>query len=59
MTTTKTNDPYRTTYHRDGSVTIWNSYTQTWIRTRKPSDQLLSTLSHAEVDRVKKHISRG
>ena len=27
-----------TTYHRDGSVTIWNVYTQTWMRATRIAD---------------------
>lgn len=44
----------RTTYHRDGSVTVWNVFTQTWTRTRHPSDKLLSSLG-AERERVIQH----
>ena len=46
----------RTTYHRDGSVTVWNVYTQTWTRTYKPSDELLASLG-TERDRVICHTA--
>ena len=29
---TKTNDAYKTTYHRDGTVTYWSVYLQQWQR---------------------------
>jgi len=45
----------KTTYHRDNTVTVWNVYTQQWIRTERPSDRLLATLSETERTRVIKH----
>jgi hypothetical protein len=35
--------PYATTFHRDGSVTVWDVYRQDWVRTSRPSDQLLAS----------------
>ena len=29
---------HATTHHRDGSVTIWNVYTQTWMRATRIAD---------------------
>lgn len=43
------------TYHRDGSVTLWNVYTQNFHRTAKPSDAILSSLSEKERRRVCRH----
>lgn len=57
MNTTKTTDPYRTTYHRDGSVTVWNVYTQSWTRTGRPSDRVLASLRPAERERVVRHTA--
>jgi len=54
-TQTKTADPYKTTFHRDGSITVWNVFTQTWHRTSRPSDRLLATLEEAERRRVVRH----
>ena len=51
-------DPYPTTFHRDGSVTLWNVYDQGWQRTSRPSDALLATLGIKERERVIKHVGR-
>jgi len=48
-------DHYRTTYHRDHSITVWHVYQQCWIRTDNPSDELLASLSLAERVRVIRH----
>ena len=51
----KNTNQHRTTYHRDGSVTLWNCLTSNWHRTSNPSDELLSTLSEPERSRVIRH----
>lgn len=56
---TTNSDPYRTTYHRDGSVTLWNVYTQSWERTSRPADEVLASLSSKENERVQRHIAKG
>ncbi len=48
-------DPFRTTYHRDGTVTYWCVYTQTWQRSGRLSDSTLATLSSQERGRVLRH----
>lgn len=53
--TTKTKDAYRTIYHRDHTVTIWNVYSQQWERTSRPSDRVLSSLSPDERFKVTRH----
>lgn len=45
----------RTTYHKDGSVTVWDVYTQTWLRTTRPSDRILASLGEGERRRVMLH----
>lgn len=50
MTTT-----YRTTFHRDHTVTIWDCYSQRWLRTARPSDRILASLDQRERERVIKH----
>lgn len=55
MSTKTEKSPYATTYHRDRSVTVWDVYRQSWLRTSRPSDQVLASLSSSERDRVKKH----
>jgi hypothetical protein len=57
-TTTTNNDPFRTVYHRDHSVTIWGVYSQQWIRTSRPSNAVLATLSTAERARVLRHCQQ-
>lgn len=47
--------PYETTFHRDGTVTIWDVYSQSWVRTRNPSVQLLASLGGDERGRVLAH----
>lgn len=46
---------FRTKFHRDRTVTIWNVYTQSWERTARPSADMLATLSHKERERVIRH----
>jgi hypothetical protein len=48
----------KTTYHRDGSVTLWNVYTQQWDRSKRFSDNVLASLSEPERSRVMRHIGR-
>ena len=47
-----------TTYHRDGTITTWDVYTQGWVRTSCPSDQLLASLDGQKRDRIKRHIAK-
>lgn len=46
---------YDSTFHKDGSVTVWDGHNQGWIRTSNPSDRLLSTLSTEEREKVEAH----
>ena len=46
---------FRTTYHRDGSVTIWDIYLQQWKRTAQPSDRVFESLSHKDRERIMRH----
>ena len=52
-----TENAYRTTYHRDGTVTVWNVYIQQWERTDRPSDRVLASLMPEERERVIRHCS--
>ena len=51
----KNNDAYKTTYHRDHTVTIWDVYAQQWVRTDHPSDAILASLMPDERERVMRH----
>jgi hypothetical protein len=55
MTTETKRDPYRTTYHRDGTVTVWDVYRQCWHRTARPDDHILASMSHADRARAMRH----
>jgi len=50
-----TKAPYATTFHRDGTVTVWDVYTQQWKRTYRPNNAILASLSEPERSRVLKH----
>lgn len=45
------------TYHRDGTVTLWNVYFQQWERTERPSDRVLASLDQKDKARVIKHCN--
>lgn len=48
-------DKWASTFHRDGTVTLWNSYTQSWLHRMRPEaigDRLLSTLNRKERERI-------
>lgn len=47
--------PYKTKFHRDATVTIWDVYSQQWLRTDRPSDQILASLGEKERNRVIHH----
>ena len=53
----KSNGTYKTTYHRDHTVTIWDVYTQGWVRTGRPSDAILASLMPEERARVMRHCA--
>jgi hypothetical protein len=55
MTTATRPATGRTTYHRDGTITVWDVYTQSWVRTSAPSDALLASLSEHERTRIVRH----
>lgn len=56
-----TSDPYRTTFHHDGSVTIWSVYRQQWERldVSDLSDETLATLSPRERARIARMRGRA
>jgi len=53
-------DQFKTTFHRDGTVTLWHVYTQSWRRfwPEHISDETLATLSHKERERIARMIAR-
>jgi len=57
MTRTDSTKTGNTTYHRDGTVTIWDCITQQWLRGDNPSDELLTTCPPVERARVIRHCA--
>lgn len=59
MSTIRTARPAtgRTTYHRDGTVTLWDVLTQSWRRLRRVPDAVLATLDGQERERVIRHTA--
>lgn len=51
---------YETRYHRDGDVTVWSVHRQQWVRcpAGDVSDETLSTLPHAERERIARIAAR-
>lgn len=47
--------PMKITYHRDGTVTLWDPYRQQWDRTDSPSDEVLAALLPDDRNRVIRH----
>jgi hypothetical protein len=48
-----------TTYNADGTVTLWNVYTQQWETGSDFSDRVYASLASEERDRVIAHIERA
>jgi hypothetical protein len=49
---------FRTIFHKDHTVTVWNVYTQEWLRHAARnglSDRVLASLSEAERSRIERH----
>ena len=48
------NTQYRTIYHRDGTVTVWDVYQQRWTRlpASQVRDEVLASLPARERDRI-------
>ena len=51
---------YRTTYHKDGTVTVWDVYQQQWCRrVAHLPDHVLASLDPAEREKVIRHLASG
>ena len=48
------NDPYKTTFHRDRTITVWDVYAQGWTRVSVDaiSDRVMASLSDSERRRI-------
>lgn len=52
------NNRFKTTYHRDGTVTYWSVYYQVWVRRASiVSDRELAAMSGDERERVQRHLA--
>jgi len=51
---------YKTTYHRNGTVTVWNIFKQGWERlaARDVCPEILATLTQSERDRIAKMAAK-
>lgn len=58
MTTPTIKPNRKSTFHRDGTVSLWDCTRQGWTRTASPSDALLATLPESERRRVLRHTGR-
>ena len=46
---------YKTTFHRDGRITLWNVYKQSWQTYREPMlipDEVMASLPSVERNRI-------
>lgn len=50
---------YRTTYHKDGTVSYWNVYTQQWERCEagEIDDRILASMNQQERDRIARMVA--
>jgi hypothetical protein len=48
-------DTFETKFHPDGTITVWNVYTQQWLKTSKPGDAILASLSPGDREKVIDH----
>lgn len=48
--------PFAIKFHRDATVSLWDSFAQSWLRTAAPSNKLLATLPAAERQRIRRHL---
>lgn len=48
---------YKTTYHRDGTITYWDVYEQVWHRASSAdiSDRIMASFSHEEREKIERH----
>jgi len=52
--------PHRgdTTFHKDGTVTVWDVYRQTWRRGSNPCDELLASLDETTRTKIIQHTGQ-
>jgi len=57
MNTTTRPTTGNTTYHRDGTITVWDCIQQQWVRGDNPSDDLLATMPRYERSAAIAHLN--
>ena len=50
---------HKVTFHRDGTITFWDVYAQSWERTSAPADRDLASMGPRVRARVLRHLGRG
>jgi len=55
------NNPYRTTFHRDGTITFWDIFQQTWRRLAAAdiSDHILASMPARERKRIDRMVKQA
>lgn len=50
---------YKTTYHRDGTITYWHVHSQAWkrVRSAEMSAENLATMSNEERAKIERHAA--
>ena len=59
MTTTTRPKTGQTTYHRDGTVTMWDCIQEQWVRIDSLDPELSATLSEPERSRIARHVGEA
>jgi len=49
---------FKTRFHRDATITLWDVHTQSWERTGSPSDAQLAAMPAADRERAIRHTGR-
>jgi len=44
------------TLHEDGTVEFWDCFINGWVRTSRPSNKQLDTLSEADAEKIRRHL---
>ena len=54
------NDPFRTKFHRDDTITVWDVYSQSWTRldASQVPDEILASLSAGERRRIARMVAK-
>lgn len=56
--TSKMTSPSHVHLHHDGTITVWDVYTQSWTRTAQPRDEVLASLPPVTRERIIAHLTK-